>query len=187
MRRDAGGDDAVAHIIDIGQPQMFGRRDVAEKSVPVADGDRAADRAGNMVVAGRDVAGQRPEHIEGRAAAYAFFKFHVGFDLIERHMARAFDHHLHAEFARALGQLAQHQQLRQLSTIGGVAGAPDAARRRARSSRHARADSRRPRRNVRRADSRCRCARSMPRAARRRATRCPRSADGRAACSRSRA
>ena len=75
-----------------------------------------------MVVAGGDVAGQRAQHVEWCAAAYAFFQPHVGLDLVEWDVARPFDHHLHAQVARALGQFAQYQQFGYLAAIGGVAG-----------------------------------------------------------------
>ena len=122
MGRDAGRDHALAHVVDIGQPQMLGRRHIAQEIGAGRRRNRAANRAGNVIVAGRDVAGQRPEHIERRAPADALLELHVGFDLIERHMSRAFDHHLHADRARALGQLAHHQQLADLPAIGRVAG-----------------------------------------------------------------
>src|SRR5260370_7726201 len=63
-----------------------------------------------MVVAGRDIAGQRPQHVERCTDADPFFELDISFDLVERHMARAFDHHLHAVGARAPRPFAQHQK-----------------------------------------------------------------------------
>ena len=74
VRGDSGRDHALAHVVDIGQPQMLGRSDVAQKIGAGGRGDRAADRAGDVVVAGGDVAGQRPEHVERRAAADCAFR-----------------------------------------------------------------------------------------------------------------
>jgi hypothetical protein len=47
-------------------------------------------------------------------------ELHVVFDLVERHVTRAFDHDLDALGPGALGQLAQGLELPQLCLIGGV-------------------------------------------------------------------
>ena len=47
-------------------------------------------------------------------------ELHVVFDLIERHVAGPFDHHLHALGPGALGQFAERCQLAKLGFVGGV-------------------------------------------------------------------
>src|SRR3546814_8204972 len=62
---------------------------------------RSADRAGDVVVAGRDVGGQRPQGVEGGLAAGFERLVHIGLDLVHRHMAGAFDHHLDVVLPRS--------------------------------------------------------------------------------------
>ena len=82
MRGDLRGDEPLAHVVRVGQPQVLGRRDVAEEIRPRGGRHRPADRGGDVVVAGRDVGDQRPEHVEWCAVAEAFFQLHVGLDLV---------------------------------------------------------------------------------------------------------
>ena len=63
-----------------------------------------------MVIAGGNIGDQGSQHIEGGAHADALLHLHVGSDLIQRHMAGAFHHHLHVVRPCALGQLAQTHQ-----------------------------------------------------------------------------
>src|SRR5271155_873750 len=109
MSGDAGGDDAFADIFDVGQAQMFGWSDIAKEVGAGRGSNRTADRAGDVIIAGGDVAGQGPEDVEGSAATYALFELDVGFDLVEGNVAGTFDHDLDAEGAGALGQFAEHQ------------------------------------------------------------------------------
>jgi len=44
----------------------------------------------------------------------------VKFDLIERHMAGAFDHHLHAFGPGAFGQFAEGLEFSELGFVGGI-------------------------------------------------------------------
>ena len=78
-----------------------------------------------MVVTNADIGHQRPEHIERSIVAQALLQFHVGGDLVERHVTRALDHDLDAGGPSALAQLAQ---LDHLSGLGGVVGVVEAAR-----------------------------------------------------------
>src|SRR5579863_8703558 len=119
---DAGGDNAFADVFDVGQAQVLSRGDVAEEVGAGGGRDSAADSAGNVVVAGGDVAGQRAEDVEGSAAAYALFEFDVGLDLVERDVAGAFDHDLDAEGAGAFGKFAEDEEFGELAAISGVAG-----------------------------------------------------------------
>ena len=73
-----------------------------------------------MVVARRDVGRQRPERVERRLAALLELLVHVDLDLVHRHVAGAFDHHLAALVPGDLGQLAQRLELGELRAVVGV-------------------------------------------------------------------
>ena len=59
VRGDLVGDDAGLHVVAVGQTQMLLRRDIAEHRGAEPADHRRADRRGDVVVAGRDVGGQR--------------------------------------------------------------------------------------------------------------------------------
>ena len=80
----------------------------------------AADAAGDVVVAGHDVGGERPERVERRFAAPLELLRHVFLDHVHRHVARAFVHYLHAFGPCALGQFALHFELAELSLVVGI-------------------------------------------------------------------
>ena len=52
----------------------------------------------DVVVAGCDICNKRAEHVERCAVAQFHFFFYLLLDLVHRHMAGAFDHHLHVGF-----------------------------------------------------------------------------------------
>ncbi len=85
---------------------LFGR-DVAEHGGAVPADHGRADRRGDVVVAGSDVGDQRTQGVERRFVAELFFLIHLLFDLVQRHVARTFDHDLHVVLPGFLGQLAQ--------------------------------------------------------------------------------
>jgi hypothetical protein len=92
---DLVGDDADLHVVAVGQAQVLLGRDVAEHRGAEPADHRRADGAGDVVVARRDIRGQRPERVEGRLAAVAFSCLSMFcLDLVHRHVAGAFDHHL---------------------------------------------------------------------------------------------
>ena len=66
VRRDTAGDNAFFDVVQIGQPEMLGRGDVAEKICAARSSDRTADCGGDVVVAGSDVGYQRAENVERR-------------------------------------------------------------------------------------------------------------------------
>ena len=66
---DLVGDDAVLHVLLVRQAEVFLGRDVAEHRAAVPADHRGADAAGDVVVAGRDVGGERPERVERRFVA----------------------------------------------------------------------------------------------------------------------
>ncbi len=70
-----------------------------------------------MVVAGRDVGGQRPERVERRFGALLQLQLHVLLDELHRHVAGAFDHHLAIMLPRLLRQFAERGEFGQLRFI----------------------------------------------------------------------
>ena len=122
---DLVGDDAVLHVLAVGQAEVLLRRDVAEHRGAVPADHRGADRGGDVVVAGGDVGRQRAERVERRLVADLELEVHVLLDLVHRHVAGAFDHHLHVVLPGDLRQLAQRAQLGELRLVVGVG---DAAR-----------------------------------------------------------
>ena len=79
-----------------------------------------ADAASDVVVAGCDVGGERPERVERRSAAPLELLGHVLFDHGHGHVAWAFVHHLHAFSPRAFGQFALHFEFAELRLVIGV-------------------------------------------------------------------
>ena len=100
VRGNFVGDNSLLHIFRVRQSEMFLRRDVAQHRRAVHSDHRGANRAGDVIVAGRDVGHERPERVEGRLAADLELAVHILLDLVHRHMAGAFDHHLHVVLDR---------------------------------------------------------------------------------------
>ena len=96
MCGNLGGHEAIEHILGVGQAQVLGRCHVAQEVGARARGDGATDGGGDVVVAHADIGHQRPQHIERGVVAQALLQFHVGSDLVERHVARSLDHNLDA-------------------------------------------------------------------------------------------
>ena len=63
---DLVGDDAVLDVLLVRQAKVFLGRDVAEHRAAIPADHRRADAAGDVVVAGRDVGGERAERVERR-------------------------------------------------------------------------------------------------------------------------
>ena len=126
MRGDLRGHEALAHVGGVGQAQVLGRRDVAQEVGARRGGHGPADGGRDVVVSRGDVGDERPQHVEGRLVAQALLQLHVGGDLVERHVARALHHHLHARVPRAARELADLDELGDLPRVGGVVGGPGA-------------------------------------------------------------
>src|SRR5690606_24800727 len=77
---DLVGDDAVLDVLSVGQAEVLLGRDVAEHGGAEPADHGRADGAGDVVVAGGDVGGQRPEGVEGRLVAVLQLLVHVGLD-----------------------------------------------------------------------------------------------------------
>ena len=87
---------------------------------------------GDVVIARRDIGGQRPQRIERRLVADLELPVHILLDLVHRHMAGAFDHHLHIVLLRDAVEFAQRVEfgeLRGVIGVGGRAGAQAVAQR----------------------------------------------------------
>ena len=96
---------------------MLRRGDIAQKVRAIGRRDCAADGRRDVIVSGGDIRHQRPKDIERRSVAEALFHLHIGRNLIHRHMARSFHHHLHVLFPGTLGQVAEFNQLPDLPGI----------------------------------------------------------------------
>ncbi len=86
---------------------MFLWRHVAEHRGAEPADHRRADAACDVVIAGSDVSGKRPERVERSFAANLELLVHILFDKMHRHVARAFDHGLAVHFPSDLGQLTE--------------------------------------------------------------------------------
>ena len=120
MRGDLEGDDALAHVVGVGQAQVLGGRHIAQEACTLAGGKRAADGSRDVVVAGGDVGYERAEHVVGSLVADSLLHLHLGLYLVERHVARTLDDDLHALVPSAQGQLAQVHELVDLHGVAGV-------------------------------------------------------------------
>ena len=75
-----------------------------------------------MVIARRHIGGQRPKRIERRLVAGLQLPVHILLDLVHRHMAGAFDHHLDVVLLGDAVQFAQRVQFGELRGVIGVGG-----------------------------------------------------------------
>ena len=107
-------------VFAIGQAEMLFGRDVAEHGRAVPADHGGADGGGDVVVAGGDIGDERPERVERRFVAQLVLFCDLQFDLIERNVAGAFDHHLDVVFPGFLGQFAQRLQFGELGLVAGI-------------------------------------------------------------------
>ena len=114
------GNQALLHVVAVRQAQVFLGRHVTQHGCAIpADVGRAHGRR-DMVVAWRDVGDQRAECVERRFETGFELFVHVLFHQLQRHVAGAFDHHLHIVFPRDLRQLTQRVEFSKLGFIVGV-------------------------------------------------------------------
>ena len=114
------GDDAFLHVLLVGQAEVFLGRDVAEHRAAIPTDHRRADAAGDVVVTGRDVGGERPEGVEGRFAAPFELFGHVFLDEVHGDVAGTFVHDLHAFGPGAASEFALRFELAELGAVIGV-------------------------------------------------------------------
>ena len=120
VRGDLVRDDAGLHVVAIGQAEVLLRRDVAEHRRPEPADHRGPDPRRDVVVARRDVRGERPQRVERRLSALAELLVHVRLDLVHGHVAGALDHDLAALRPGHLRELAEGLELGELRRVVGV-------------------------------------------------------------------
>src|SRR6266403_1729596 len=99
---------------------MFFRRDVTKHGASVPADHGRANRAGDVIVTGRDVGGERTEGVERRFVTPLELFFHVLFNEMDRNMARALIHYLDVMFPRTPSELALGVKFGELGFIVGV-------------------------------------------------------------------
>ena len=127
-QRDVGGvgcdlvrDASLLDVVTLGQPKVLLGRHVAEHrgTMPCRIGRTDARR--DVVVPGEDVRDQWAKDVERHAfVALSSLQLHVVFDLVQGHVAGAFDHHLDSMSPRTLGEFTDDFEFSQLRAVGGV-------------------------------------------------------------------
>ena len=120
MGGDAIGDDSRLHIVAVGQAQMLLGRDIAKhrRAEPADHG--GADGRRDVVISRRHIRSQRPQGIERRLIARGKLAVHILLDLVHRHMAGAFDHHLDIVLLGDAVEFAQRVEFGELGRIVGI-------------------------------------------------------------------
>ncbi|SPV09075.1 Uncharacterised protein [Burkholderia cenocepacia] len=117
MRGELVRDDAFLHVVLVRQAEVLLRRHVAQHRGAEPADHRGADAGRDVVVTRRDVGGERPERVERRFLAPVELEIHVLLDQLHRHMAGAFDHHLHVVLPRDLREFAERLQFAELRFV----------------------------------------------------------------------
>ena len=117
MGGDLVGNHALAHLLGVGQPEVFFPGHVAQHVRPVPPDHRRADRRRDVIVARGDVGHERPERVERRLVADRLLLADVLLDQVHRDMAGALDHHLDVLCPRARGELPQRLELGELGAV----------------------------------------------------------------------
>ena len=99
---------------------MFLGSDVAEHGAAVPTNVGRSDATGDVVVAGRNVGGERSESVEGGFVTPLDLFLHVLLHEVKRDVAGAFVHDLAAFFPSTLGELALHFEFGELGVVVGV-------------------------------------------------------------------
>ena len=120
MGGDFVGNQPLFDILFVGQAEMLFRRDIAQHGAAEPADHCRADTGGEMVVARRDISGERPQGVEWRFVAVLQLFGHIAADHLHRHVARAFNHHLHVIFPGDFRQFAEGAQLGKLRLIVGI-------------------------------------------------------------------
>ena len=85
---------------------LFGS-DVAQHCGTVPADHCRPDSGRDVIVAWSDVRNQRTQRVERRFVAVFNFFFDLLFDLVQRDVARSFDHYLHIMFPSFFGEFAE--------------------------------------------------------------------------------
>src|SRR5271169_6335883 len=94
MCGDFVADDAGTNILFIWEAKVFLGRNVAEHRGPAPPDLRRSDRAGDVIVAGRDIGDERTQGVKGSLETVPQLFVHVLPDTLHRDMSGTFNHHL---------------------------------------------------------------------------------------------
>ncbi len=120
MRGDLVSDHALFHVFAVGQAEVFFGGYIAQHGRAAPTGQRRADGAGDVVVAGGNVSNEWAEHIERCTVANVDLFLDVHVDLVHRDVARAFHHALRSLLERTRDATTENFQLGKLCCIAGV-------------------------------------------------------------------
>lgn len=98
MRRDPEGDQALLHLPGIGEPQVLGRRDVAEVVGPCPGRYACAHAACQVIMADGDVRGEGTRDEEGRGRGLLVSSHGLGYQVSADMPAHPLNDHLDAPF-----------------------------------------------------------------------------------------
>src|SRR5439155_25963161 len=94
VRGDFVGDDAFSDVLFVGKAEMFFGRDVTEHGGAVPADHGGANRAGDVIVTGRDVGGEWAQGVERRFVAPGELLLHILLDHVHGDVTGAFVHDL---------------------------------------------------------------------------------------------
>lgn len=117
MSSDLAGHDALLNVVYVRQAQVLSRCDVAQKISSAGSCDSSADSRGDVVVAGENISYQRSKNVEGSVVADPLLELHVCFDLVHSHVSGTLYHYLNIALPGTLGEVAQLDQLRDLTGV----------------------------------------------------------------------
>ncbi len=84
---DFVGNQPLFDILFVGQAEMLFRRDIAQHGAAEPADHCRADTGGEMVVARRDISGERPQGVERRFVAVLQLFGYIAADHLHRHVA----------------------------------------------------------------------------------------------------
>ena len=120
VRRYLVGHDTRAHIVAVGQCQVFLGRDVAEHGRAERADDGGTNGRGDVVVARGNVGDERAECVEGRLVAFLNLALHVLGYFVHGHVAGTFDESLHTFVPGTGDEFAHGVEFGKLGTVVGV-------------------------------------------------------------------
>ena len=115
---DLGSDDTLLGILHIRQSQVFSRCNIAKESSTVHSGNCTSDCCSDMVISRSNVGYKRTKYIKRSTHADTLLYFHVGGNLIQRHMTRTFYHNLYIVIPCTFCQFSETNQFFNLTYIG---------------------------------------------------------------------
>src|SRR5574344_302618 len=113
-------DDAVAHILLVGQGKMFLGCYITEHRRPQPSYQSSSDGTGDMVVARGNIRHQRAEGIKRSLMAFFQLACHILTYLLHRHMSGTFNKGLHIFLPSQLHQFAHSIKFSKLRTVVGI-------------------------------------------------------------------